>query len=276
MRIDAHQHFWQYDAATHAWITDEMRVIQRDFLPADLQPLLEAHGFDGCMAVQAEQQVAETHWLLALAAQHAFIKGVIGWVDLKAPDIQDQLLSFSGFPQLKGFRHVVQAEPAGFLLDSDFNRGIACLKDFSFIYEILVYEHQLAEVVLFVQQHPNQVFVLDHIGKPNLRLSEPSTNWFTQLEKLAAFPNVHVKISGLITEAVWNQWTASQFRPYLDFVLQQFGPQRILYGSDWPVCLLAGTYEEVVQVVQEWVASFGDNHMADLFWGMNAARLYRL
>jgi L-fuconolactonase len=276
MRIDAHQHFWQFDPSTHAWISDDMQVIQRDFLPPDLLPILLANQFDGCIAVQADQSLKETNWLLSLATQHSFIKGVIGWVDFRSPDIQDQLASFSIFPVLKGFRHIVQSEAPGFLLDHDFNCGISLLKDYAFVYEILVFEHQLEEVIAFVRQHPYQVFILDHMGKPNLKVPGGSTLWATHIEVLAGFPNVHCKLSGLITEAVWNAWTPDQFTPYLNWIGKVFGPERILFGSDWPVCLLAGSYTDVLQIIQDWIDSSPNPHALEACWGLNAQKLYRI
>ena len=274
-RIDAHQHFWCYRPETHAWITEAMPQLKRDFLPADLQPLLAAAGFDGSVAVQAQQSVAETEWLLQLAEQHAFIRGVVGWVDLCAPDVADVLRRLAAHPRLRGVRHVVQDEPDDrFMLRPEFVRGIAALAQFRLTYDILIYARQLPAAVELVQRFPQQRFVLDHIGKPEIRDRHIAV-WRDGMRALAAHPNVSCKLSGMVTEANWHGWKPSDFAAYLDVVFDCFGPQRLMIGSDWPVCTLAGSYGDVIAVVTDYI-SFLSPSERDAIRGGNAARFYGL
>jgi L-fuconolactonase len=275
MRIDAHQHFWRYHPETHAWISDAMSQLKRDFLPEDLQPLLAAARFDGCVAVQAQQDVAETEWLLELADQHAFIRGVVGWVNLRAPNVDETLRRLAAHPRLRGVRHVVQDEPDDrFMLWPEFMRGIAALAQFRLTYDLLVYPRQLPAAVELVGRFPQQRFVLDHIAKPEIRGGRLSP-WRDGIKALAALPNVSCKLSGMVTEADWRAWKPSDLTAYLDVVLDRFGPQRLMIGSDWPVCTLAARYSEVVAVVTEYI-SFLSSGERDAIWGGNAARFYGL
>ncbi|KUG09143.1 amidohydrolase family protein [Solirubrum puertoriconensis] len=275
VRIDAHQHFWRYQPARDAWITEDMAVIRRDFLPADLAPLLRQHGFDGCVAVQADQSATETTFLLELAARHEFIRGVVGWVDLQAPDVAEQLAAYRPHAKLKGFRHVLQSETdRGLMLTPAFRRGLAALQRQGFSYDLLVFPDQLAYCRQLVEAFPELPFVLDHLGKPYIRQGELAA-WAYDVRSLAALPNVSCKVSGLVTEADWRQWQPADFRPYLDVVFEAFGPQRVMFGSDWPVCQLAGTYTEVMAVAQRYLTSFSAAEQRQ-FWGENAARFYRL
>jgi len=275
MRIDAHQHFWRYRPETHAWISDQMSQLQRDFLPGDLQPLLAAAGFDGCVAVQAQQDVAETEWLLELADQYAFIRGVVGWVDLRAADVDETLRRLAAHPRLRGVRHVVQDEADDrFMLWPEFMGGIAALAQFRLTYDILIYPRQLPAAVELVGRFPQQRFVLDHIGKPEIRCGRLSP-WRDGIKALAALPNVSCKLSGMVTEADWRVWKPSDITAYLDVVLDRFGPQRLMIGSDWPVCTLAGSYAAVIAVVTEYV-SFLTPSERDAVLGGNAARFYGL
>lgn len=273
-RIDAHQHFWQYNRERDAWITDEMRVIQRDFFPEDLLPHVKTHALEGTVAVQADQSEAETRFLLELANQHPFIKGVVGWLDLRSPSIESRLEHFSQFRKLKGLRHVVQAEPTGFLLHPDFQRGIAALRTYSYTYDILIREHQLEEAIAFVTMFPEQKFVVDHIAKPNIRNGNRST-WSKQMTELAKRSNVLCKLSGMVTEADWKNWKRADFTPYLDLVVNAFGTQRVMYGSDWPVCLVAGTYADQFSIVEEFLAPFSDSEKQAILHE-NAVRFYNL
>lgn len=272
-RIDAHQHFWRYSPATHGWIDDSMAVLKRDFLPEALQPLLRAHGYDGCVAVQAQLDVAETKWLLALADQHPFIRGVVGWVDLCAPEAASALAALA-HPKLRGIRHVVQAEPDDFMNRADFRRGIAALAPLGLTYDILVYHRQLPAAVSLVERFAEQRFVVDHVAKPDIAQGtrEP---WATQMRALARHPHVFCKVSGLVTEAQWQSWTEEQLRPYLDLVFEAFGPERLMIGSDWPVCLLAGDYDRVMGVVEEYVARLPAASAAAVLGG-TARRFYGL
>jgi L-fuconolactonase len=252
-RIDAHQHFWRYSPATHAWIDDSMPAIKRDFLPSNLEPLLAAARFDGCIAVQAGQSVAETEWLLRLADEHAFIRGVVGWADLCAPDVATQLRTLAAHPRLRGIRHVVQDEPAGFMLRPDFQRGIAALAEFSLAYDILIYERQLPEALALARRFPDQRFVIDHIAKPAIREGSIDA-WRSGITAMARCPNVYCKLSGMVTEADRQRWRPADFAPYIETVLDAFGPRRVMIGSDWPVCLLAAEYGDVIAIVSDAIA----------------------
>ncbi|MEM0991616.1 MAG: amidohydrolase family protein [Bacteroidota bacterium] len=275
MQIDAHQHFWSYDPQKHAWIDDSMAKLKRDFLPDDLWQIYQANGIDGCVAVQADQSEAETDFLLQLAAQHDFIKGVVGWVDLRADTVEERLAHYAQFPKLKGFRHVVQDEPdPNFMLRTDFQRGISLLQPYQFTYDILIFPTQLEAAIKTVRQFPAQQFVLDHIAKPYIKKGEIEV-WRDHIQELANHPNVYCKISGMVTEADWNKWTYEDFVPYLDVVFHAFGTARILFGSDWPVCLLGGSYQTVKSIVDQYVSQYNDDVQASIF-GANAAKFYRL
>ncbi|MGO9640416.1 MAG: amidohydrolase family protein [Candidatus Acidiferrales bacterium] len=273
MRIDAHQHFWKFDPVRDAWITEEMGVLRRDFLPEDLAPELSANRMDASIAVQADQSEDETLFLLDLAEKHPQIAGVVGWVNFSAPNIRERLRYFSRFPKLRGFRHIVQAEPDDrFLLREDFLRGISCLKEFGFTYDVLIYPKQLPAAVEFVQRFPDQPFIVDHIAKPLVKEKEVSS-WSKHMRALAAASNVSCKVSGLITEGDWKRWRPEEFHPYLDVVFDAFGPERLLFGSDWPVCLLAGTYHQVRQLVENYIRSRPQREKDNIFGG-NAAHFY--
>jgi L-fuconolactonase len=275
MRIDAHQHFWQYNAARDSWITDDMSVIQRDFFPKDLEPLLKQHNIDGCIAVQASQSEDENKFLLQLANENDFIKGVVGWVDLKAPDIQAQLQHYQQFPKMKGFRHVLQGEKdRAFMLQPSFMHGIGALKEFGYTYDILIYTDQLQFIPDFVSAFPEQKFVIDHLAKPGIKNKEIN-DWSKAMQTIAAHPNVWCKISGMVTEADWHHWKKEDFFPYLDVVVKAFGTDRIMFGSDWPVCLVAASYDRMIGIVQEYFQSFTTEEQLN-FFGNNAATFYNL
>jgi len=275
MKIDAHQHFWQYNPVRDAWIDESMAAIQRSFGPPDLQPLLVQHGFDGCVVVQSDQSEAENEFQLANAAQHEFIKGVVGWVDLQAPNVAERLSYYQQFEKLKGFRHVLQGEPnRALMLTPDFRRGIAALQPLGFTYDLLVFPEQLRYTQELVAAFPNQPFVLDHIAKPGIKAQQMGT-WKEDIQALAAHENVWCKVSGMVTEADWHAWQPQDFRPYLDVVFEVFGPQRVMFGSDWPVCEMAGGYSAVVELVQQYLAAFSTYEQA-LFWGENAVAFYKL
>ncbi len=275
MQIDAHQHFWRYSPQEYDWIGDSMSMLRRNFLPDDLSPELKENRFDGSIAVQARQSLEETRWLLDLAERNPQILGVVGWVDLQAGDIQSQLKSLAGNPRLVGVRHIVQSEPDDrFLLQPGFLRGIAALEEFGLAYDILIYTKHLPVAVEFVQKLPRQRFVLDHLAKPPIKSGMIDT-WAHGLRQLAAFPNVYCKLSGLVTEADWQQWTPEQIQPFLDVALDCFGSHRLMIGSDWPVCLVAASYARALGLVERWVAQRVPNSRADIL-GNNAARFYRL
>ena len=276
MRIDAHQHFWHYSPRTHGWIDDSMRPLKRDFLPRDLEPLLRASSFDGSIAVQASLDVRETEWLLALADEHDWLRGVVGWVDLCADGAEAELARLSQREKLVGIRHIVQSEPdPDFMLRPDFQRGIALLAKFGLVYDILVYAHQLPAAIELAARFPEQAFVLDHLGKPAVKSGKPDqrASWAADLHALAAHPNVSCKLSGLVTEADWAQWTASDFDFYLDTAESCFGPRRLMIGSDWPVCLLAGNHGRVIEIVSARLENM-PVESRDAVLGGNAARIY--
>jgi len=273
MRIDAHQHFWYYDPQRDAWITDAMAVLRRDFVPSELVREMSAAGIDASIAVQADQSEAETRFLLSLAAASPEIAGVVGWIDLRAPDIAERLQHWSRYERLRGFRHIAQAElDDRFLVQPEFVRGVRALAEHGFTYDILIYPRQLPAAIELAQKAPEQRFVLDHIAKPPIASGEMSA-WREGIRKLAQNLNVFCKLSGLVTEAEWRGWRASDFRPYLDVVLEAFGPERLMFGSDWPVCLLAASYKQVVQLVTDFVRAAAPEAEAKIF-GENALRFY--
>jgi L-fuconolactonase len=272
-KIDAHQHFWQYNPAEHVWMTDEMASIRRDFLPSDLKPLLDRTGFDGCVAVQARQNLDETRWLLQLAEHDAFIRGVVGWVDLRAPSLEAQFREFSGQKKLVGVRHIVQDEPDdAFMLRDDFRGGIAHLAPLKLTYDVLIYPRQLPAAIRLVEDFPSQRFVLDHIAKPLIGEGKIEP-WATGIRTLAQSPNLYCKLSGMVTEARWGQWQAGDFRPYLDVVFEAFGPDRLMIGSDWPVCTLSADYESAIGIVLENIRQLSPSQQAAILGG-NCARFY--
>ncbi|WP_133273443.1 amidohydrolase family protein [Hymenobacter radiodurans] len=274
-RIDAHQHFWHFEPTRDAWITDEMRLLRRDFLPPELHPLLQQHGFEGCVAVQADQSEGETAFLLELAAKHDFIKGVVGWVDLQAENIEERLAYYNQFAKLKGFRHILQGEAdRALMLRPEFRRGISALGQYGFTYDLLILPDQLVYATELDAAFPNQAFVLDHLAKPLIKAGELKP-WRRDIQALAARENVLCKVSGLLTEADWQRWQPADFRPYLDVVFDAFGPKRVLFGSDWPVCEVAGGYSRTIALMEDYLASFSPSEQAQ-FWGDNATSFYNL
>ena len=274
MRIDAHQHFWRFDAGRDRWITDEMRAIRRDFLPGDLEDALTANGIDGCVAVQADQSDEETRFLLELADRHPFIKAVVGWVDLRSPGLGATLDALAGRQKLRGIRHVAQAEPDDFLEQDDVIRGIREVGRAGLTYDILVVERQLPAALALTARLPDQPFVLDHLAKPRIR-DEAIEPWAARMRELARRPNVFCKISGLVTEADWARWRPDHLRPYLDVAFEAFGSDRVLFGSDWPVGLVAAPYDRVLGVITEYAGALSPNERDALFGG-TAMRVYGL
>lgn len=274
-RIDSHQHFWRYAAAEFGWIDDSMAVLRADFLPPDLKPLLDAAGIDGCIAVQAPATLAETRFLLDLARAHPWIRGVVGWVDLRSPDVQAQLREFTRNPRFVGVRHLAQDEPdPGFLLHEPFLRGLAALAPYDLAYDLLVRPHQLSAAVELVDRFAGQRFVLDHCGKPDLRRGGLGP-WSAQIRALARHANVVCKLSGLATEADPTNWTVETLRPAVDIALQAFGPRRLLFGSDWPVCQVATSYARWVETVGVLLTELPAADQ-DAVFGGNAVRCYHL
>ncbi|WP_266364368.1 amidohydrolase family protein [Tellurirhabdus rosea] len=274
MIVDAHQHFWFYTPERDTWITDEMAVIRRDFLPGDLEPVLKANGVEACVAVQADQSEAETLLLLKLAEAYDIVKGVVGWVDLRSETIYDRLEAFSQFEELKGFRHVAQSEPDDFLTRPEFIRGVRQLAAFDFTYDILIYPNQLKAAWQLVQEVPEVKFVVDHCAKPVIRKKE-ITRWSNYIAEIAKNRNTYCKVSGLVTEADWKGWNKEEIFPYLDVVFEHFGPDRLMFGSDWPVCLVAAEYEEVKGLLEDYIQPWGEEVRQKVF-GANAVDFYRL
>jgi L-fuconolactonase len=274
MRIDAHQHFWIYNQREYDWIDETMASIRRDFLPADLRPLLEHAGFAGSVLVQVRQTLEETRWLLELAENNPFILGVVGWVDLRSPRVCADLQSFAGKSKLVGIRHIVQAEPDDYLLDADFRRGISMLEEFDLAYDLLIYTKHLPLAAEFVKRFPRQRFVLDHLAKPPIK-SGAVDLWARGIRELASFPNVRAKVSGLVTEADWKAWKPEDVRPYLDVAFECFGPTRLMIGSDWPVCTVAASYARVVNLVKDYMSHFTTEDCEAVLGG-NAVNFWRL
>jgi len=275
IRIDSHQHFWNYDPARHTWMSAEMTTLKTNLLPPDLLPHLQACSLDGCVAVQAEQSETENTFLLQMTENHDFVKGVVGWVDLRAENIEERLEYYQQFPKIKGFRHVLQDEAQrDFMLRPDFMNGISKLKKYNYTYDILIFTDQLAHSLEFIKAFPEQPFVIDHIAKPNIK-QQIIGEWETYIKKIAAHKNVYCKISGLVTQADWLNWKKKDFKTYLDIVVKSYGIDRIMYGSDWPVCQLAATYEAQFEIVTDYFSSFTKTEQ-NKFFGENAIQFYQL
>ena len=272
--VDAHHHLWRYSAIEYEWIDDRMAALRRDFLPAEFIDELANTGIDGAVTVQARQTLEETQWLLEVASKHKEILGVVGWAPIASPDFATSLDALAANPKLVGLRHVVQAEPEGFLDGENFNRGIRAMRETRLVYDLLVVEHQLGEAIRFVDRHPQQMFVLDHIAKPKIAAAEIEP-WRTRIHELSKRSNVCCKVSGVVTEDSWTHWSIESLRPYLDTVVNAFCANRLLAGSDWPVCLVATGYEQWWQVLRNYFADFSDDERANIF-GATAVRIYNL
>jgi L-fuconolactonase len=274
MRVDAHQHYWRFDATRDAWITPEMSIIRRDFLPHDAEPLLRSAGIDGVVAVQADQSESETRFLLDLAARHPVVAGVVGWIDLFTPDLRDQLDVYRAHTALKGFRHIAQSEADDFLARADVIAAVTAIGAAGFSYDVLVHPHQLAAAIALVAACPDVRFVLDHCAKPPIANGNLAA-WRADFDRLAHYPNVSCKLSGLVTEARWNAWKDADIVPVLDAALNAFEPERLMFASDWPVCLLATEYERWTNLVERWAAPLSESERAFVF-GETATRVYGL
>jgi len=274
MRIDSHQNFWKYDANRDSWINDSMKILRNDFLPSDLEPLLQENNIEACIAVQADQSEDETTYLLKLADENDFIKGVIGWVDLKKWDVEKRLTYFCENKKFKGVRHILQDEANDFVLNNEFQNGISVLNKFNLVYEILIYPAQLTNIISLVNDFPNQIFVLDHMAKPNIK-DQKIDSWQKDITTLAKADNVYCKISGLVTEAHWKDWKPEDFKPYLDIIFASFSVDRVLFGSDWPVSLLAANYDEVLKIINDYIRNFSDEDKNKIFF-KNAVKVYQL
>jgi L-fuconolactonase len=275
MRIDAHQHFWRFDPLRDLWITDEMAAIRRDSLPGDLEPELDANGIDATIAVQADQSEAETEFLLGLAEGNRRIAGVVGWVDLRSDGVERRLEHFAGFKKLRGVRHVAQAEADDrFLVRGDFLLGVGLLRQFQLTYDILIYPRQLPAAIELVGKFPEQKFVVDHLAKPKIKAKKIEP-WAGLIRELSSNPNVYCKVSGMVTEAEWGRWRPADFEPYLDVVFEAFGEERVMFGSDWPVCLVAASYRQVTHLVESYIKKHVADRRAAIF-GDNAVEFYGL
>ena len=275
MIVDSHHHFWRYDPVEYGWISDSMRALRRDFLPADLRREVEAAGVDGVVSVQASQTLSETRALLAHARGNDFIRGVVGWVPLVDPAVRGTLEELAQDPYLRACRHVLQDEPDDeYMLRRDFNNGVRAVTEAGLVYDILIFERHLPQTLEFVDRHPDQVFVLDHIGKPRIRDGSFGA-WHAAIRDLARRPNLYCKISGMATEADWGRWSEAELAPYMDAVLDAFGPRRLMYGSDWPVCLVAVGYARWFELVAGFVARLSADER-DRVLGGTASEAYRL
>jgi L-fuconolactonase len=275
LKIDAHQHFWQFEPVRDSWIDESMQAIQRDFLPEDLEPILQQHGLDGCITVQSDQTETENEFQLKNAGKNSIVKGVVGWVDLCSPQVEQRLEYYSQFELLKGFRHILQGEPdAAFMLQKPFMHGISLLQKFGFTYDILIFPLHLQNAKILVQSFPDQPFVIDHMAKPDIKNKNIDT-WKKDIKAIAELENVSCKVSGIVTEADWNNWKTTDFAPYLEVVFEAFGTKRLMFGSDWPLCNVAGGYEKMISIVQNYTSALTQNEQ-ELFWGGNAINFYNL
>lgn len=274
-KIDAHQHFWKFDAVRDSWINDDMKLIQKDFLPEDLEPVLRQNNFDGCMIVQSDQSEEETAFQIDNAEKFDFIKGIVGWTDLRANDIDERLHYYSRFKKIKGFRHILQGEQErDMMLKPAFMNGIKKLKNYNFTYDVLIFPDQLRYMPKLIAAFPEQPFVINHIAKPEIK-SGQINDWKKDITAVAQFENVSCKISGMVTEADWKSWKKEDFKPYLDVITEVFGTKRIMFGSDWPVCLLAASYKEVVGIVSDYFSDFSKDEQ-EQFFALNAIDFYKL
>lgn len=274
MTIDSHQHFWKYNATEYGWMTDEHRVIRRDFMPDDLKPILDEAGVDGTIAVQARQLIEETDFLLTLAEDHTSIKGVVGWLPLCDAGVGKYLEKYAGIEKLVGVRHLVHDEPDdNFILRKDFNEGVELLKNHNLTYDVLIFEKHLPQAIQFVDMHPNQPMVVDHIAKPQIRGDKFDHTWATHMREMAKREHVYCKLSGMVTEVRDENWDLDLLMPYFDVVLEAFGPHRLMFGSDWPVCLLRSGYVKWLSTVQSMIATLSKDEKENIMGG-NALRFY--
>lgn len=272
--IDTHVHFWNFDPVRDSWINDEMKVIQNDFLPKDLAPIFEPLPLTGCVAVQANQNESETEFLCALSDENPIIKGIVGFTDLNNPALEERLEHWKKFEKIKGWRHVLQAEPDEFFLAPSFVNGLKLLKKYDCTYDLLMFHHQAKAMIELVAQVPDQKFVLDHCGKPDIKSGSIGV-WTEDMKTLAQNKNVSCKLSGLLTEADWYNWTEKQIFDCFDVVLDSFGAERIMYGSDWPVMTISRPYADWFNLVDKYCAQFSEVERKAIFQ-TNAENFYRL
>ena len=275
MRIDAHQHFWQYDPVKHSWINDEMSVIRKDFGPAELYPILQELNIDGTVAVQADETDAETAYLLKLAAENDFIKAVVGWIDLKTEGLDQRLEDYKGKSKLVGFRAIMQGQPDElYLKNEQFNKNVQLLAKHGYTYDLLVFHHQLPSLVRFTDKLPDNKLILDHIAKPDIK-NKNIKDWKEQIKILAGHPNIYCKLSGIITEADYKRWSYDDVIPYIETAAEYFGVDRICFGTDWPVCLVAGSYRQVYEIIEKFSLQLDQQDREKLF-GLNTAIFYNI
>jgi L-fuconolactonase len=275
LKIDSHQHFWKFDPVRDSWIDDSMAAIRQDFYPKDLEPILNKYNIDGCIAVQVGQNETETEFLLSLAEKHDFIKGVVGWVDLMDPHVRERIAYYSSFKKLKGIRHVLQSEPdRAYMLNPQFMKGISALKNYDLAYDILIFPDQLGYTNQFVKNISGVRFVIDHIAKPDIK-NKNIEKWANNIGLIAKHENAWCKISGMVTEADWQNWKIADFEPYLDVVFEAFGAKRVMFGSDWPVCNVAGGYDRMISIVENYTSKLSVDEQSR-FWGLNAIEFYKL
>lgn len=274
-RIDSHVHFWNYDPVRNSWITEDMAIIRRDFLPGDLDPLMNGNGMDGCVLVQVNQTENENDFFLKLASDHNFVKGIVGWVDLCRDNIGDRLAHYRSEKKIRGFRHILQDEAdRAYMLRPDFKRGISLLRDFGFTYDLLIHPDQLPFALQLVKEFPDQPFIIDHLAKPAIQKQELK-EWKKEIFNISRMGNAYCKLSGMVTEANWEEWTNNTFAPYIDAVVECFGIDRILFGSDWPVCLQAASYPEVLNIAEDYFSPYSISEKQKVF-GKNAVDFYGL
>lgn len=275
MIIDSHHHLWKYKPEDYGWMDDSMEILKKDYLPENLEPLLKNSGVHSTVVVQARQSLEETEWLLEMAEQHAFIQGVVGWVDLCAPSLSELLDKYASHPKLVGVRHVLHDEPDDdFMLREDFKRGISQLQIYNLTYDLLLFPKHLSRAAELVKTFPEQRFVLDHLAKPPIK-SGTIQAWKSGLEKLAAMSNVWCKLSGMVTEADHRAWKQEDFLPYMAVVLDSFGTDRVMLGSDWPVCTLGGTYQDVMEIPMKFISRMSQTDQ-ELIGYQNALDGYQL
>lgn len=252
--IDAHHHLWRYLPPGQPWMTDGMELLRRNFLVDDLRAVTADAGITGTIVVETERSIEETLWLSETAANDDLIRGIVGWAPLTHPEIALKLERMAHLPKLRGIRHPIHDEPDDqFVLREDFNRGIAALKQFNLRYDILIFEKHLAQTIQFVDRHPDQVFIVDHAAKPRIR-DRALSPWKDRVSELGRRQNVYCKLSGMVTEADWNTWTDDVLSPYIEVVLEAFGPRRVMFGSDWPVVTLASSYKRWWGTVRNAIA----------------------
>jgi L-fuconolactonase len=272
--IDSHQHFWKYHPQNHAWINEDMKIIQKDFLPEELSSIFDKEHIDGCVSVQVDQTEAETQFQIELAKNNPFIKGVVGWINLMNPSIEATLEKYQDQPIVKGFRHILQGEETGFMLQPKFIDGLKALAKKNYTYDLLIYHHQIPEALELLKDLDDLKIVIDHIAKPDIKNGN-ITDWAKNIKTLAKYPNVHCKISGMTTEADWRKWTSEELTPYLEIVVEAFGTNRLMFGSDWPVCLVASTYHQWLTTVKDYFSTFTNEEQAKIF-ASNCESFYTL